>query len=41
MHVRVTRLWPCLRTSGTRHYCSMVIARWEAFTGERAQKVEG
>jgi DNA modification methylase len=23
------------------HYCSMVLCRWEAFTGEKAEKVKG
>ena len=28
-----------LRPAAGEHYCSMVIARWEAFTGEKALKV--
>ena len=34
------RLEPCFPFVN-EHYCSIVIARWEAFTGSKAEKVKG
>jgi len=35
------RLIPAIGAALDKHHCSIVIARWQAFSGETAEKVKG